>query len=136
MFLKAWKFSKKLLLLIVPNTKNKAQSNYKRQVAPKGFFPVYVGPQRQRFVIKIELANHPLFKVLLKEAEMKHGFDYGEGPIWLACEVDLFYKVLAEMDSSKELDIAPATCKYFTKGDDKGGYRLLSPLQMLKINQF
>lgn len=46
--------------------------------------------------------GHPLFKMLLEDAEMEYGY-CSEGPILLPCDVDLFYKVLAEMDS-KEID--------------------------------
>ncbi|XP_068305183.1 auxin-responsive protein SAUR50-like [Pyrus communis] len=123
----------------------------KGQVAPDGCFSVYVGPQRQRFVVKTEFANHPLFKMLLDDAEMEYGYNC-DGPILLPCDVDLFYNVLAEMESSEE--ISTPNCG-FVKGygslmlcspsrrlnssinDGYGGaYRLLSPLKMLKINQF
>ena len=45
------------------------------RVAPEGCFSVYVGAQKQRFVIKTEYANHPLFKILLEEAESEYGFN-------------------------------------------------------------
>jgi hypothetical protein len=44
-------------------------------VAPEGCFPVYVGPKKQKFVIKIEYANHSLFQMLLEEAESEYGYD-------------------------------------------------------------
>ncbi|XWS39353.1 hypothetical protein CRYUN_Cryun18bG0045800 [Craigia yunnanensis] len=59
-------------------------------------FSVYVGAQKQRFVIKTEYANHPLFKILLEEAESEYGFN-SEGPLVLPCNVDLFCKVLLAM---------------------------------------
>ncbi|MBA0674139.1 hypothetical protein Goari_015750, partial [Gossypium aridum] len=71
----------------------------KNKVAPEGCFSVYVGSERQRFVIKTELVNHPLFKMLLEDAELEYGFN-SEGPLLLPCDVDLFYKVLAEMDDN------------------------------------
>ncbi|XP_076926249.1 auxin-induced protein X10A-like [Bidens hawaiensis] len=66
-------------------------------IAPKGCFSVYVGPQRQRFVIKAEHANHPFFKVFLIEAECEYGYEH-EGPLELPCDVDDFVKVLLQMD--------------------------------------
>ncbi|KAM0027066.1 putative small auxin-up RNA [Helianthus debilis subsp. tardiflorus] len=66
-------------------------------IAPKGCFSVYVGPQRRRFVIKAEHANHPSFKVFLIEAECEYGYTH-EGPLELPCDVDEFVKVLLQMD--------------------------------------
>ncbi|GMJ09729.1 SMALL AUXIN UPREGULATED RNA 55 [Hibiscus trionum] len=59
----------------------------KNRVAPEGCFTVYVGPHKQRFVIKTEYANHPLFMILLEEAESEYGFN-SEGPLVLPCNVD------------------------------------------------
>ncbi|KAA8517303.1 hypothetical protein F0562_017596 [Nyssa sinensis] len=72
-----------------PEEENRAR---KRRVAPEGCFSVYVGAQKQRFVIKTEYANHPLFKMLLEEAELEYGYN-SEGPLALPCDVDFFYKV-------------------------------------------
>lgn len=66
-------------------------------IVPKGCFSVYVGPQRQRFVIKAEYANHLLFKAFLVEAECEFGYK-NEGPLVLPCEVNEFVKVLLEID--------------------------------------
>ncbi|KAI5329489.1 PREDICTED: auxin-responsive [Prunus dulcis] len=123
----------------------------KGQVAPNGCFSVYVGPQRQRFAVKTEFANHPLFKMLLEDAENEYGYNW-EGPILLPCDVDLFVKVLAEMECS-EKDVGTPNCGFVNYGSlilrsparhlsssinngYGGAYRLLSPSRMLKINQF
>nr|XP_043607991.1 indole-3-acetic acid-induced protein ARG7-like [Erigeron canadensis] len=66
-------------------------------IAPKGCFSVYVGPGRQRFVIKAEHANHPLFKALLVEAECEYGYRV-EGPLELPCEVKDFITIMLEID--------------------------------------
>ncbi|XWS47777.1 hypothetical protein CRYUN_Cryun13aG0014200 [Craigia yunnanensis] len=118
----------------------------KCQVAPQGCLFVYVGPQRQRFVIKTEFANHPLFKMLLEDAELEYGFS-SEGPLLLPCEVDLFYKVLAEMDSGEEISTPVCSFAYSplilcspsrrqTSSINKGygSYKLLTPSRMLKLN--
>lgn len=68
---------------------------------PKGCFSVYVGSERQRFIVKTKFVTHPLFKMLLDEAEEEFGFQ-NDGPIRLPCNVDLFYKVLAEMNNFDE----------------------------------
>ncbi|XP_076882254.1 uncharacterized protein LOC143530662 [Bidens hawaiensis] len=54
----------------------------------EGFCPVYVGPS---------IVNHPLFSMLLEEAVTEYGYN-SNGPILFPCDVDLFYKVLAEME--------------------------------------
>lgn len=75
--------------------------NYKKP--PHGCLYVYVGPERQRFVIKIKIANHPLFRTLLEAAEDEFGYRY-DGPLWLPCDVDLFCEALAEMESTEHED--------------------------------
>ncbi|KAL6177664.1 hypothetical protein ACLB2K_049189 [Fragaria x ananassa] len=74
--------------------KNKAKTC---QVAQVGCFTVYVGPEKQRFVVRMEFVNHPLFKMLLEDAALEYGYK-SDGPILLPCDVDLFCNVLAEME--------------------------------------
>ncbi|KAK1552915.1 hypothetical protein Q3G72_025714 [Acer saccharum] len=106
----------------------------KRRVAPEGCFSVYVGPQKQRFVIKTEYVNHPLFKLLLEEAESEYGFN-SEGPLVLPCKVDVFYKVLTAMESDKDMDNETRQgCGFAKKGH--GSYRLVSPSRNIAVNQF
>ncbi|CAI9280590.1 unnamed protein product [Lactuca saligna] len=75
----------------------------KKKMAPEGFFPVCVGPGKQRFAVKTKYASHPLFTMLLEDAEKEYGYNC-DGPISLPCDVDLFYKVLAEMEAK---DVQP-----------------------------
>lgn len=79
--------------------------------------------------MKAKYANHPLFKMLLDDAEQQYGYSC-DGPIFLPCDVDLFYKILAEMDSDATDIIQPHGCGGY------GSYSLLSPSKFLKINQF
>ncbi|KAG6634894.1 auxin-responsive protein SAUR71-like [Carya illinoinensis] len=81
------------------------------QVAPEGCFSVYVGPQRQRFVVKTKFANHPLFVMLLEEAELEYGYN-SEGPILLPCEVDTFNQVVAEIDGEQQRGITNHGCSF------------------------
>ncbi|KAL2515140.1 SAUR-like auxin-responsive protein family [Forsythia ovata] len=124
------------------SSKDDKRLKTKRQVAPNGCFSVYVGPEKQRFVIKTEYANHPLFKMLLEDAELEYGFNT-EGPLMLPCDVDLFWKVLAEMDRGEEIDhscggFAYASCSPFSpaRGLRRSSYSLLTPPRLLKINHF
>lgn len=110
-------------------------------VAPSGCFSVYVGPEKQRFVIKTEYANHPMFRMLLEDAELEYGYA-SEGPLLLPCEVDLFCKILAEMDTSgnkedEEIGFGHGGCSPFvTPARRSRSYGLLTPPRLLKINQF
>ncbi|WCJ36306.1 SAUR-like auxin-responsive protein family [Euphorbia peplus] len=114
-------------------------SSSSQVVAPGGCFSVYVGPQKQRFVIKTEFANHPLFKTLLEDAESEYGF-HSDGPILLPCDVHLFYKVLAEIDKAGDDIVSPAaTCTPMILCSPmrpvNRGYRLLSPSRFINLNR-
>lgn len=104
----------------------------KRRVAPEGCFTVYVGPQKQRFVIKTEYANHPLFKILLEEAETEYGYN-PEGPLALPCNVDVFCKVLVAMDDTNTDAKIRQGCGFAM---NYGSYQLLSPSRLLAMNRF
>ncbi|XP_054807117.1 uncharacterized protein LOC129309536 [Prosopis cineraria] len=111
-------------------TKNK--KSRQRQVAPEGCFSVYVGPERQRFVIKTEFANHPLFKILLEEAESEYGYN-SQGPLILPCDVHIFLDVLMEMDQGAEDQEIRQGCAFVMKRSSSS-YHLLTPSRMLAIN--
>lgn len=99
--------------------------------AEKGCFSVYVGLEKQRFVIKTEYANHPLFQILLEEAESEYGFN-ASGRLELPCKVDLFCKVLLAIeDGGDDEDLRQLGC-----GFRKGAYRILSPPRMIVMNEF
>lgn len=99
----------------------------KGRVAPEGCFSVYVGHGKQRFVVKTEYANHPLFRALLEEAELEYGYNNG-GPLVLPCKVEIFLKVLLEMDSSDEVHQG---CSF---ARSPSSYRLLGPSRMITMN--
>ncbi|MCD7455969.1 hypothetical protein HAX54_030302 [Datura stramonium] len=71
------------------------------RLTARGCFSVYVGPEKQRFVIRTECVNHPLFKMLLEEAESEFGYN-SKGPLVLPCDVDFFLKFLMEIDSDHD----------------------------------
>ncbi|KAG9445833.1 hypothetical protein H6P81_011961 [Aristolochia fimbriata] len=101
----------------------KQQHSTKARVAPEGCFSVYVGPERERFVVKTEYANHPLFKTLLEEAEMEYGFD-SQGPLALPCDVSIFHRVLWEMDNEEVLNRGCGFAKGYS------AYRPLTPARV------
>ncbi|KAL5227750.1 hypothetical protein ABZP36_016015 [Zizania latifolia] len=73
-----------------------------------GCFSVYVGPERERFVVRTECANHPLFRRLLDDAERVYGYA-AQGPLSLPCDVDAFLDVLWQMEHD------------YVQGDDSDG---------------
>ncbi|GMJ00118.1 hypothetical protein HRI_003681000 [Hibiscus trionum] len=103
-------------------------------LAPEGCFFVCVGPRRQRFAVKTEIANHPLFRMLLEDAKLEYGFS-NEGPLLLPCDVDLFNQVLAEIDDGGDREMSPicsfacSPCRRSTSTANKGygSYKLLTP---------
>jgi len=77
----------------------KQKDNIKK--TPHGCLCVYVGNERQRFVIKIKIFNHPLFKTLLEDVENEYGYK-NDGPLCLPCDVDLFCEALVEIESAED----------------------------------
>lgn len=73
-------------------------------VAPAGCFSVYVGPERERFVVRADRASHPRFRRLLDDAESEYGYS-AHGPLALpSCAVEDFLDVLWHMDHDAEID--------------------------------
>ncbi|KAI6692222.1 hypothetical protein NL676_019932 [Syzygium grande] len=106
-------------------------SSVKRRAVPGGCFSVYVGPEKQRFVVRTECTNHPLFQMLLEEAESEFGYSSG-GPIELPCNVDLFCRVLTEMDCNGGVD-GSAGARRLGCGYGVAAYQLLSPARTIAV---
>ena len=126
-------------------SRTKSSRGYKtksNKVAPVGCFSIYVGPNKQRFTIKTEYANHPLFKLLLEDAELEYGYN-SQGPILIPCEVDLFYRILAEIEITSSCDDddeirVMGSCSPFGSnrrlGKRCGSYGLLTTSRLIKMN--
>lgn len=115
----------------VPPPRRHGSLKQLRAAVPEGCFSVYVGPEKQRFVVRTECANHPLFQMLLEEAESEFGYSSG-GPIKLPCNVDLFYRVLTEMDCDGDGDGNGGT-RRLGCGYGIAAYQLLSPARMIAV---
>ena len=64
---------------------------------PKGYIPVYVGPEHRRFVVPTAYLGLPVFKLLLEKAEEEFGFDH-QGALTIPCEIETFKYILQFME--------------------------------------
>ncbi|OEL24664.1 hypothetical protein BAE44_0014317 [Dichanthelium oligosanthes] len=98
----------------------------KQQPAPEaGCFTVCVGAGRQRFVVRTECVNHPLFRTLLEEAEEAFGYP-AAGPLALPCDADAFVRVLEQIEEEDAVGEAVAVARCgLVRGHS--AYRLLAP---------
>lgn len=64
---------------------------------PTGTFAVYVGEERQRFVVPTGYLSHPLFKMLLDKAYNEFGFDQKSGLV-VPCSVAAFQEVVSAVE--------------------------------------
>ncbi|PON82868.1 Small auxin-up RNA [Trema orientale] len=66
---------------------------------PTGFLAVYVGEERQRFVVPTTFLSHPLFKMLLEKAYDEFGFQQRNGLV-VPCSVSAFREVVSAVECS------------------------------------
>lgn len=98
--------------------------NDRNQLPPLGCFSVYVGPEKERFIIRTTHVNHPLFRTLLDEAEMAYGYA-AMGPLVLPCDVESFLDTLWEMEKEVAVERSPICGLSTTRRASM--YQLLSP---------
>ncbi|KAJ0969157.1 hypothetical protein J5N97_022034 [Dioscorea zingiberensis] len=98
-------FSRFFKIKSLPNSSSKKH----KKVAPEGCLSVYVGAGEERFFVRTECVNHPLFKALLDDAETEFGYS-SEGPLKLPCDVELFREVLREVE--EEVVASSLSCTF------------------------
>jgi hypothetical protein len=80
---------------------------------PEGFLAVYVGQERQRFVINADYLKHQMFKVLLEKSAEEYGFGH-QGGLPIACEVTYFEHLLWSLQtkdpSLRRTDVNACSC--------------------------
>ncbi|KAM3258721.1 hypothetical protein ACQJBY_050487 [Aegilops geniculata] len=87
---------------LITKTLDRCWSTPMRNKPAEGCFSVYVGAGRQRFVVRTECVNHPLFRVLLEEAEEVFGYA-AAGPLELPCNAEAFAGVLEQIEEEKQM---------------------------------
>lgn len=65
---------------------------------PKGFFAVYVGHNKRRFVIPISFLNQPTFQDLLSQSEEEFGYSHPTGGLTIPCKEDVFLNVTSSFN--------------------------------------
>ncbi|KAI4988885.1 hypothetical protein ZWY2020_036202 [Hordeum vulgare] len=89
---------------LIAKTLDRCRSTTARNKPAEGCFSVYVGDDMQRFVVRTECLNHPLFRALLEEAE--EAFGYADaGPLELPCNTEAFTKVLEKIEEEKHVAV-------------------------------
>ncbi|XP_051141194.1 auxin-responsive protein SAUR50-like [Andrographis paniculata] len=61
---------------------------------PKGHFPVYVGENRNRYIVPLRFLSCPNFRCFLQQAEEEFGFHHENG-ITLPCDEQSFCSVFS-----------------------------------------
>ncbi|KAJ1394523.1 Small auxin-up RNA [Sesbania bispinosa] len=64
-----------------------------KKIPPTGCFALYVGEERQRYVIPTHYLSHPLFKMLLEKAYNEFGFEQRNALV-VPCSVSTFQEVV------------------------------------------
>ncbi|KAK8626760.1 hypothetical protein V6N13_134392 [Hibiscus sabdariffa] len=65
---------------------------------PRGYFAVYVGENKKRFVIPVSFLNQPLFQDLLGMSEEEFGYSHPTGGLTIPCNEDIFVDVTSRFN--------------------------------------
>ncbi|KAJ8754731.1 hypothetical protein K2173_012120 [Erythroxylum novogranatense] len=66
---------------------------------PTGFFVIYVGYERERFVVPTNFLSHPLFKMLLEKAHDDFDLHQNVNRLVVPCSVSTFQEVVSAVES-------------------------------------
>ncbi|RAL53133.1 hypothetical protein DM860_006805 [Cuscuta australis] len=81
---------------------------------PAGHVAVTVGSSCKRFVVRATYLNHPIFAILLSQAEEEYGFD-NAGPLAIPCDESLFEEILRQLARPDSSSKSPA--RFFSTPD-------------------
>ncbi|KAK7267701.1 hypothetical protein RIF29_20379 [Crotalaria pallida] len=76
---------------------------------PKGHLVVYVGANHKRYVIKVTLLHHPLFRALLDQAQEEYDF-IADAKLCIPCDEHLFLNVLRCATSPQNERVCECLC--------------------------
>ncbi|CAH8320532.1 unnamed protein product [Eruca vesicaria subsp. sativa] len=62
---------------------------------PRGHLAVHVGDDYKRFVIKLSLLKHPIFKASLDQAQDGYDFSSDSSRLWIRCDKNTFLDVVS-----------------------------------------
>ncbi|PSS01592.1 Auxin-responsive protein [Actinidia chinensis var. chinensis] len=79
------------------NTHDQEGSSPPSSKTPTGFFALYVGEERERFLVPTGYLSHPLFKMLLDKAYNEFGFEQRNGLV-VPCSVGAFQEVVSAVE--------------------------------------
>ncbi|CAN6196556.1 unnamed protein product [Urochloa humidicola] len=106
----------------------------RRSKPAEGCFTVCVGAGRQRFVVRTECVNHPLFRALLEEAEEAFGYA-AAGPLALPCDANAFVQVLQQIEEEEAAAAAGEAAARCGLVRGHSAYRLLAPGRPLLVGR-
>nr|GMD33087.1 auxin-responsive protein SAUR15-like [Ipomoea batatas]GMD88413.1 auxin-responsive protein SAUR15-like [Ipomoea batatas] len=73
------------------------KGGHREEKTAAGSLAVYVGEERQRFVVPTSYLSHPLFKILLEKAYDEFGFAQ-RGGLAVPCSVAAFREVVSAVE--------------------------------------
>ena len=103
---------------LIMKTLDRCLSKQKGREPLEGRFAVYVGGSgeaRERFVVRTECVNHPLFRPLLEEAEEEYGY-VADGPLELPCDARAFVGVLEKIEREMAEEKTTVKCSGLVRG--------------------
>ncbi|CAK9320179.1 unnamed protein product [Citrullus colocynthis] len=74
-----------------------SQSPSSSTSTPTGSFAIYVGDERQRFVVPTSFLSHPLFRMLLDKAYREFGFEQRNALV-VPCSVSAFQEIVSAVE--------------------------------------
>ncbi|OIT37188.1 PREDICTED: auxin-induced protein 15A-like [Nicotiana attenuata] len=84
--------SQQVEYLLIKDNEEWSLTNSKSST-PTGNLAIYVGEERERFVVPTSYLSHPLFKILLEKTYNEFGFEQTSGLV-VPCSVNAFQEVV------------------------------------------